>query len=318
MFLLTKNSKSCTNVCAVLFIYLILGRHIMYEPTASWGTSGGLDGAVAMMWGCPTDWKTAELIEEGDQEKAPHVIGLLGGLAVRHRLRRILGPSVLKFNSEFLSDTAQYPWQLSLPSTACKLHRGLYADGFEVLPGEAGVIAPADCAIVVVTTPSGRVFMLHAGRDSLIDRKLIDTGQQSKKHESVIFAAWDQLDPEEAKESMWVVLPSVLPGGHFEHPADHKVHGEFNQKLVRHISHHYPGGIFGDPGRGMLSVPEIITGQLVLQCGLPRRNIHIERRCTHQEVDQDGQHVWWSHSRDVATGQTPGGRNLVVVINAKN
>lgn len=288
----------------------------MKHPTATWI----LGNVHAMMWGCPQDWRTAPLNQEGDQGKALEVVSLVGAIAVQHKLNRVLSPTVSDFSSRFLDDSEQSPWQLTLPGTACKLHRGLRGDGFEIHPGDAGIIAPADCAVVVVTTPSGRVLLLHAGRDSLVDRKLIETGNPSKQHESIIFAAWNELQvrAQDATGSKWFILPSVSAGAHFRHSWEDADHGDKNKGLVSYLVRKYDHTVKGHPKFGMIDVPAIIAAQLTQFCGLDPDNITVDTRCTYTEVDTGGEYVWHSHRRAVNTGGDPLARNLVVVVNTES
>lgn len=272
------------------------------------------------MWGRPTDWRTAPLEKEGDQGKAADVIELLGELAVEHDLQRILSPNVSRFDSRFLSNAFQGPSRLTLPGTTCKLHRGLYGDGFEIHPGDAGIIAPADCAVVVVTTPSGRVFMLHAGRDSLIDRQLMLGGKREKTHESIIFALWDELyrlDREDALGAKWFILPSVSAGEHFQHSWRDDDYGDTNERIVSYLVCRYNHAVKGHPKHGMLDIPAIIAAQLTQFCGVSLDNITADPRCTYTERNAESEFVWHSHRRAVHTGGDPKARNLVVVINTK-
>lgn len=286
------------------------------KPTATWQ----LENATAMMWGCPTDWRTARLEKEGDQEKAPEVIELLCTLAIEYNVQRISSPNVSDFNSRFLSDTFQYPWKLSLPGSACKLHRGLRGDGFEIHRGDAGIIAPADCAVIVVTTPSGRVLMLHAGRDSLVDRAFLNTGIRAKPHESIIFAAWDELcrvDKEDARLSNWHILPSISAGEHFKHDWDDPKWGASNQRLVNYITR-YKHDVVGRPKKlGVIDVAALIAAQLTEFCGLSQDQITSDGRCTYKEVAVDSSPIWHSNARAIHTGSDPKARNLVVVINKR-
>ncbi len=284
------------------------------SPTATWE----LRGAQAMMWGRPTNWSTASLTEEGSQEKAREVVGLLGDLATEYDLNRILSPTVSDFNSRFLNDAEQYPRQLTLPGTACKLHRGLRGDGFEIHPGDAGIVAPADCAVVVVTTASGRVFMLHAGRDSLVDRQLLNGDVASKPDASIIFATWKQLNQKERQTSEWHILPSISAGAHFEHRFDHPKRGESNEHLVAHLLKRYSHAcVQGHPSRGRISIPDVIAAQLAQECGADPDQITVDTRCTYREKSSDGTYVWHSNARSVRTGGDHLARNLVVVMNTK-
>lgn len=288
------------------------------NPTATWE----MESANIMMWGCPTDWCTAPLEKEGDQGKALGVIKLLGNLAFEHKLARILSLNVSRFDSAFISDAFQHPWRLTLPETACKLHRGLYGDGFEIHPSDAGIIDSADSTVVVVTTPSGRVLVLHAGRESLIDRKLIMSKgrERSKEYESIIFAAWNnlhQLSKDDALGSKWLILPSISAGEHFQHSWRDESCSYENEKFVTYLVRRYDHVVSGHPKFGMIDVPAIIGAQLTQFCGINPDNITASPRCTYTEVDAAGNHVWHSHARATHKGLNPKARNLVVVINTK-
>lgn len=287
---------------------------VQIHPTASWQ----IGGALALMWGKPTDWRTAPLESEGDQKKAPEVIKLLEQITSTYKINRILSPNVSRFNSVFLSDGSQYPWKLTLRGTACKLHRGLYGDGFEVHPSDVGIIAPADCAVVVATTPNGRVFMLHAGRDSLVDRQKIMSGIESKQFESIIFAAWHEMcrvSKENALQSKWFVLPSISHGDHFQHNWEDSVRGDANKLMVSYLTKRYDNAVKGNLESGMINIPAIIASQLVQYCGVNPENIFVDTRCTYTERDACNQFVWHSNARAVRTGGDPRARNIVAVIN---
>ncbi len=275
-------------------------------------------GALALMYGAPTDWSTVSLQKNGDEDSnAPEVVALLGRIAIEHKLGRILGPRVSDFNSVFTSNKRDFVWQLNLPGTDCKLHRGPFVDGVEIRRGDAGIIAAADCAVIVVSTHTGRVFLLHAGRDSLVDRTLINTGRPSKLISSIIASAWQALTPEERMFSQWHILPSITAGAHFQHRFDDPKWGRSNLHLVSHIKdkYRYLGMcIVGDMELGQICVRSLIKAQLRMY-GITSSRIWIDHRCTYKEVDAHGQYVWHSNARGVKEHGDPKARNLFVVIN---
>lgn len=286
----------------------------MEDPTATW-TPGN---TRIMMWGKPIDWQIESLLQmEGDQHKSPDVIALLGDLAAEHKLERILSPT-MDFSSNFLDDGFQSPWQLTLPGTGCKLHRGLRVDGFEIHPGDAGIIAPADCAVIVVTMCTGRVFMLHAGRDSLVDRHLLNTGTKKKRYESIVFTAWAEMSRKERLSSEWFILPSISSGGQFEHRFDDPKWGEQNEHLVAYLLRKYGHTcVSGHPSLGRIDIPAIIAAQLVQYCMADPDQVVSDSRCTYKEVGVNGDPVWHSNARAIQTGGDQKARNLVVVMKTR-
>ncbi len=266
------------------------------------------------MWGNPTDYSLKQFQVENDASIPSKVTTLLGTIAYRHRLDSILSPTVSEFNSVFADTSTKFPWKLQLPGTDCRLHRGLYVDGFEIPPGSAGIIAPADCAVIVMSARQ-RVLMLHAGRDSLFDRHLIRAGAASKKHESIVFAAWENLSQEERKHVKCLVLPSISAGSHFEHRFDDDRWGQENENLVRYtISRYGRKCIRGEKELGHMDIPRIIATQLTEYCGVDENEIQVVDRCTYTETDQN-RYVWHSHARAVRDKVDATTRNLVVVEN---
>lgn len=286
----------------------IVSRLDVFSPVLSLHLPG--DTYVGM-WGRPIDWRTSNLKQEGDQQHNLVLVEMLGSLARTFGLRKILSPTVSEFNAVMLDSALEYLTSLSLPYSSCRLHRGLMGDGIEVGPGQAGIIAPADCPIVVVTAGS-RTLMLHAGRDSLIDRNHIHGGQ-ARKHESIIFSAHQYLTREERAVSKWHILPSISPG-YFAHPFDDPIHGQSNEKLVVYLTRRYTSPVIqGRYYEGKIDLCTLIAAQLIEICGVEPDSITAEGGCTYEDI-KNGDHTWHSVRRQAEAGQDTRTRNLVMVM----
>ncbi len=195
------------------------------------------------------------------------------------------------------------------------------ANAVLVEPGEAGFFAVADCPVAVVRDPqTKRVVCAHAGRDCIIDPMQVKKDHPGRNHPSIIDAVMTGYFPEESRSSLQVFITCGIQAKSFSHSMDHADYGEYNKKLIEHISNHWGDEcIVGeDKSRGCISLAGIISRQCEKYGVLPG-NVWADDIDTFSDVsDVGGQNVHrlWSHRRWVENGKRGiDGRNGVLVVN---
>ncbi len=269
--------------------------------------------AQVLCYGTPFDWATRAIQEEGDQEKAPHLISLLGRIAREYEVSNFFCPAI-QFTQDFVGKHYLFPHRLTLPETYAKLCRGLVVEGRVLCPGEAFVVAPADCATVVVSF-SNCVLVCHAGLRSLYNPKALNN--DSETHSGVIDQMCLWVPREERRYTNVGIFLPISSGVHYQHKFDDSVHGKRNQLLVKYLIRRYGNTcIIGNPPLGQIDLREVICQQLQSN-GIPIKNFAatIPNSCPFSSTNQDGSPMWHSNRRDKMNGIKTEPRNLVVVIN---
>lgn len=291
-------SKVCFNVCGGAVTVSMLG---VMENAPAW------------------NWSFRSLQKPGDEnnEENEMLVAKLTELVAERKLNGIYAPSPAQFNSAIVPLVEFSPkdvlW-LNGSRFHTPLYRGVHADGIYSEGSErvGFMMSSADCALLVVR--SGRkVFVAHAGRNSLFDKEEILSGKPSKKYRSVVDAIMANLSEDERVRAQAFVGCAISEGEHFEHPTNDAKHGDWNAKMITYLFENFYnkgneyttlGGNFFE--KGQISLSDIITRQL-LAYGVRRKWIIDDGRCTYSEKDSDGNHLWYSERR------TPGKRNLVFV-----
>lgn len=189
------------------------------------------------------------------------------------------------------------------------IHMKHKTDGVVIPRGGAFWLASADCPTIVVWCKStGFTIAAHAGRDSLLDRKRIETGIKSREHESVVDAILEKLTNRQIPE-LHVFVCCGIGGEHFVHSVDDPIHGAFNVLMFKDNINRYGNDcIVGEKSRGALSLYDLIRAQFTTR-GVPEENITTDSVNTFGDRDEEnGEHKWWSACR----GDTE--RNGVLVI----
>jgi len=264
--------------------------------------------AQVLCYGTPFDWATRALQKEGDQEKSPHFISQLSRIAREYNVEDFYCPAI-QFTGNFVGDHYLFPHRLTLPSTSAKLYRGLVTEGRILHPSEAFVVAPADCATVVVSFRN-RVLVCHAGLKSLYNQKALNDDLET--HSGVIDQMCLWVPRDEQQYVKVGIFLSISPGEHYQHRFNDPMYGERNKILVKYLIERLGETcIVGDPTLGQIDLREVICQQLVSN-RIPPSNISpaIPDSCPFLAKNSDGSSKWHSHRR---TGD--GSRNLVVVIN---
>jgi hypothetical protein len=113
----------------------------------------------------------------------------------------------------------------------------VHSEGTWLRPGENTVYPTGGCPVLVFIG-GGHCCVVHAGRDSLIDRERIRSGERSREHESIVHAVI------EAFKERGVTQPgSIKVHGYFglaprtfDHSFDHPEHGDLNKRLADELN----------------------------------------------------------------------------------
>lgn len=261
------------------------------------------------------DWSLRGLQAEGDEEKPENtnLASRLGSVSQRLRLSAVLAPSPVAMNSKIVRGT-DLGIELTLPyhegNWVTPLWRGQQADGVRLeIPGEAFAMSAADCALVVVEW-NGQMWAAHAGRDSLLDRTLIETGKRSKEYRSVVDTIMFRIPSTEWKHANVYYGCTISKGPHFEHLPSDSEWGEKNKKMLEYIGKYY-GRVTDNElddafwTRGQIDMRWLIRRQFE-QFGVTK--FETDTICTYSDTDPSGNHVWHSNRRDKKK------RNLFMVV----
>ncbi len=151
-------------------------------------------------------------------------------------------------------------------------------EGTWIEPGEGVVFNTKGCPILVFT--GGRhCLVVHAGRDSLIDRQKIVTGHKSRYHEGVIHAVVERfrrlhISPNELQiQGFYGIDPQS-----FDHRFDDPVYGQINRMIA---------DTYNRRGRKVIDTyadgsQKFVFGELIRlqsdELGIPQVNVSYSRR----------------------------------------
>ncbi len=154
----------------------------------------------------------------------------------------------------------------------------LFCEGTSIQPNEGVVFNTKGCPILVFTG-GGYCFVVHAGRDSLIDRHRILTRRKSRYHEGVIHAAIAlfqklQVPPTALRlEGFFGLNPQS-----FDHRFDDPVYGDMNRMIANE---------YNRDGKEVIKTyadgnQKLVLGKLIElqseELGIPRTNISYTHR----------------------------------------
>jgi hypothetical protein len=183
-------------------------------------------------------------------------------------------------------------------------------EGTALEVGEAFATGAGGCAIIGVSSTrhdKPMLLMAHAGRDSLIDRSVVEGNGPSRPYFSeidqlVVYAKVHyELEPEE------LILRSffALPWRAYPHDPEYPVHGPFFQRLVDMLRNEH-GGMYRDAVMNDGDIPYISLSTLI-ECQALWRGIRVERPiCT---LPMDGPYAYTRHTDPHLAGRM---RNLVL------
>jgi copper oxidase (laccase) domain-containing protein len=238
-----------------------------------------------------------------------HIVHTLGRLGVE----KVYAPSPDTFNSQ-IATIHEFESPEIVPITlneTTSLYRGIKADGISKLPmNSAFAMSAADCALVVISFQNS-IWVTHAGRDSLLDRKHINEGILSKEHTSVIDAIMGKIDPDLRSDAKAYIGFTISKGPHFQHSIHDPAYGEKNKLMLDWITSKY----IPDNERNLFEEDFWTSGQIDMEWLIRKQlgaygvtNIESDGICTYSEKGSHGNHNWFSQRR------TPGMRNLLVAV----
>lgn len=275
-----------------------------------------------------TDWGIATLTEETARRPTPEsqrTYGMLHGISCHAYVPVLYAPKPSTFNAVICPHDAL---RVSLMNSHEDLEgdppynnlvlvcRGVDADGCDIPVGHAFYIASADCPTIIArSATSGTVIAAHAGRDCLVDRARLKTGNPSRPHESVVDAIVDFFHRKFSDKpgDLEVVSVCGIAAHNFSHPLDHPTYGDVNRNLVSYmISTYGTTCIHGNTQKGCLDLHNIIRAQFERR-GVPGKHIQCDTIDTYGDCASDDNHRWWSNAR-AQTPQERAKRNGVMVI----
>ena len=190
-----------------------------------------------------------------------------------------------------------------------KVMRGALASGCAVGKGEAFFMATADCPIMVVRNGVGKIVCAHAGRDELIDRRLIMYGYSSggRRFESVVDAIANYF----GAEIQYLEVASVFGARHgFVHSVKNLTYGDFNLSLRQYIMNRWGTRIQCFNIDEELLIQELIRLQWRSRHSVASDRIWEDKVCTKTDIDDKNNFLWHS----VARGNNQGERNGIFVV----
>lgn len=192
----------------------------------------------------------------------------------------ILAPTPTKFNGKVCA-SAELTVRIRLPCGVTLLRNPkVFAEGCELRVGDAICWSLGGCMVIVFVYRS-RVFAVHAGMLSLMDKKLIMTGNldPDRSHFSVVHAVLAQLGCDVVCEEVHARILFPIGKEALVNHLQHAEHGAFNRAMLRYAKMHwvpYDGGCVDLRGNNMhVDIARIARAQLI-QAGVPTKNIWID------------------------------------------
>jgi copper oxidase (laccase) domain-containing protein len=266
------------------------------------------NGAVEIAaFGRPFDWNMSN-----NDEAAERISHILGDFQVGSA-----GFPIPSFDTGIVSglDFLTEKW-------ADRVYRGERADGLLLdEPNTAYGLSSADCPTVVLYDPeSGAVAALHAGRDALVDRQLLDEDERSRKYHSVVTHGVKNLKRDYGADPQNIrgfVAVGIAPEN-FSHPTTlngfggneklFEKYADSNRRMIDFFAE-YGEGAVRDLDEGTLDLNQIIKYQMI-EAGLRERHVDDDGIDTYGDREDDGTYTWWSNRHEDCGRQ----RNLVLVI----
>lgn len=277
------------------------------KPTSShtlWG------GAVEIhCFGKETgNWSLAGTTQEDAERNNPGIVHRVTGLMHQFGCY-IFAPSPWKFNAEIVEANAcTTRW---VDANGFPIFRGPKADGLVLSePGMAFAVSSADCPTVVLADrKTGAMVAAHAGLNSLVDRGLVDGGELTREHASVISAMVRRVK-RFGTGTMQAFVTCGISGLAYLFPTRNGPHKEKNVRLLNHLRESWPM-CASVREVGSVDLAKLIEGQLH-DHGVYDSAVGSDGVCTfYDKIWETDQPLWHSNRRGDKT------RNLVLVIRRK-
>ena len=279
--------------------------------------------------GNKTDWSITPLTDEARQVGGtmPDCYDLVAAQLYEADVHTAYAPRPSMFNAEIVDhgelktfhqpnfdthvEDELFPWRRSVG-----IFRGVDADGCDIPSGCAFWLSSADCSCIVARAKSGFTIAAHAGRDSLVDRKCLETDTPSRRHASVVDAIMARFKENgDLTADLKFFLTCGIRADAFRHRSDHPRFGQSNRKLIEHLRLLDPMCVLGDPCEGRISLNAVVIAQLGRH-GVSMSQITDDNIDTFADKGLGGEYTWWSNAR-ATTLEEKAKRNGVMVINRR-
>ncbi|MEX0672628.1 MAG: hypothetical protein WD175_01040, partial [Candidatus Paceibacterota bacterium] len=253
------------------------------------------------LYGKPLDFRYRWIGDDptGESDAARADLETLQAIAEENGLTDILVPNLSESNTR-ITPADEFEPTISIGNVT--IHRGVATDGV-ILPPDSPTVGAlfrtADCHTTVVKCHrTGEVYVLHTGRNSLVDHNLHRAPSSSRDFDSVVqrlmtqFASYPGCSPEDlSAHSVCGIRASM-----FKHPFDRADYGTFNEILTNYIQTRWGSFVTNTliPGRrreGCIDVRALVQAQF------REYNVRAEYDtiCTASDLSPTGAHQWHSH-----------------------
>ncbi len=289
-------------------------------PTAIFTPFGGR--VEIQMFGRQTgDWNIKELCETGQSTSPDDVGARIAKVTKENKIARILAPRPSIFNArianckEFVGITIEHDgWNphFAYYKPAEGVELGLASDT-KFWGYDAGFFYTADCAVIVLhDSKTGKTIASHAGRDSLVDRTHVETGEPGRNRSSVIDSMLHELYTVNKKDIRAFICGAIKAHPHYLNTSLSP--NIFNFKLLKFLEETTPNVKSFSGDTMFLSILSLIEEQLIAR-GISSDNIGTDCSDVVNDVDASGEHTWWSHTRWLSNVRIgPDGRNGILVV----
>jgi hypothetical protein len=248
-------------------------------------------------------WSLKDLQTQEDVETHPLLAKGLQDAMRSMRIYKAYAPNVAPASAEITSTCLLQEINLGDGRFLYRNH-DIPADGIFLRKGAAFMMSSAGCPVIIATAHD-QMAIAHAGRDSLIDRDAVLTGEPMRIFFGAVYSltatfAGKNISPEAITMSMHFALPAES----FEHSFEHPLHGEYNRRLAELLEEQWPSAIARKNHKGILLDLGSLFKEQALNAGVSEAKV----------MDSLAELPYLTHTRD---GRDPSGerklRNLIVV-----
>ncbi len=236
------------------------GRRNMYLIRTSVGKKRVSIGAWWPNESFEKGWSLAPVQEQKDIEDYP-----LLAMGLRDNLRgmgvhRCYATNVAEFSGNVLINPNDLRKEIDLGKNILMYRdRSIKADGIRIPRGRALIASGRGCPFIVATSDE-YMFVAHAGRDSMIDRGVID-GKPTRGNISVVESLIEAfLELGVPAEEITMRMEFSIPATVFEHRFNGP-DGEHNHKLWEFIQEQWPTAAVQRNGGILLDLEELFERQ---------------------------------------------------------
>ena len=207
-----------------------------------------------------SNWSLQPVQKQEDVTKNKNLLTGLSDALSRMGVHKAYAPNVLMANAEVI-DNRKLTEHIRLGG-GIVLHRNrnVPADGTFVGVGQAVVMSSAGCPVIIASAGE-QVCVAHAGRASLIDIRMVNNDEPSRKHFSIVNAIVEAFEErgmtrKDITMSMSFAIPSVL----FNHPFN-GTYGPSNKSIYKFLKRHWPTSVTKKNGGMSLDLEELFEEQ---------------------------------------------------------